>query len=116
MSAPGPMSDEAADNALRFLHENAREAGKVKAQIAYFDDFRKVALARLKREAPPELKSDAARDDWARMQSDYQDVLVARLAATERYEELMWKKTHAEATLDAWRTRNANVRGSSRMQ
>lgn len=110
-----PMSDEAAEAALHFLLTAAAEAGKVRAQIAYFDDFRKVVLARLKREAPPDCRSDAARDDWARTQQDYQDVLTARYAATERYEELLWHRTHAEATLESWRTKSANTRGAGRM-
>lgn len=110
------MSDDAADAALYFLLTAGKEAGQAKAQIAYFDDFRKVVLAELKRKAPPDCKSDAARDDWARTQPEYKEVLVARFAATERYEELQWQKTHAEATLDGWRTKSANTRGAGRMQ
>ena len=110
------MSDEAAEAALHFLLTAGKEAGQERAKIAYFDDLRKVVLARLKRSAPADLKSDAARDDWARTQKDYDDVLVARFEATKRYEELQWYKTHAEATLEAWRTKSANNRGAGRMQ
>jgi hypothetical protein len=110
------MGDEAADAALSFLLDNAEIAGKARAEMAYFEDYRKVVLARLKRQAPASERSDAAREAWARDQKDYQDVLVAKYAAIEKFESLSWKKTHAEATIEAWRTRNANNRGAGRMQ
>lgn len=115
MSRQDPMSDAAAEAALNFLLENAAEAGKARAQMVYFEDARKALLARLKRQAPKEIKSQEAREDWAREQTEYNDMILAKYAAIERFEELNWKKTHAEATLDAWRTKNANARGAGRI-
>lgn len=109
-----PMGDEAAEEALMFLHDHADEAGKARAEMAYFEDFRKVVLARLKRQAPE--KSEAARDAWAREQDEYRDVLVAKYAAIEKFEALSWKRTHAEATMSGWQTRNANTRGTGRIR
>jgi hypothetical protein len=116
MSKIDAMGDEAAEAALSFLHEKAEEAGAAKAQVAYLEDFRKVEIARLKRLAPAECRSDAARDDWARVHPDYQTVLDAKWEATKNLEALNWKKTHAEATIEAWRTKNANIRGTGRLQ
>lgn len=111
---PSPMGDEAAEAALLFLAENADAAGQARAQMIYMEHWRKSVLARLKRESPE--KTDSAREAWARAHVDYQTVLDAQWEATRVYEALNWKRTHAEATLDAWRTRNANLRGSNRMQ
>lgn len=111
---PSPMSDEAVEAALLFLADSAAEAGIARAQMAYMEDFRKVELARLKRESPE--KSEAAREAWARAHPDYKTVLVAKYAAIEKFEVLSWKKTHAEATIAAWQTRNANDRGAQRLR
>lgn len=92
---PSPMSDEAAEAALHFLLENAAAAGKARAQMVYFEDARKVLLARLKRQAPKDIKSQEAREDWAREQQEYQDMIVAKYAAIEQFETLSWRKTHA---------------------
>lgn len=108
------MSDEAVEAALLFLSEHAATAGKARAEMAYMEDWRKVVLSRLKRASTE--KSDAAREAWARAHPDYQEVLVAKYAAIEQYETLSWKKTHAEATLAAWQTRNANDRGAQRLR
>lgn len=116
MSARDPMGDEAAQAALDFLHQNAEAAGQARAQMIYLENFRKCELARLKREAPPDAKSDAAREAWARTHPEYRTVLDAQWEAIKAFEMLSWRKTHAEATLDAWRTKNANQRGAGRMQ
>jgi hypothetical protein len=109
-----PMGDAAAEDALMFLHDHAEEAGQARAQMTYLENFRKTELCRLKREAPD--KTDAAREAWARSHPDYRTVLDAQWEAIRKYEMLSWKRTHAEATLDAWRTKNANTRGAGRMQ
>lgn len=111
---PSPMSDEAVEAALLFLSGSAEEAGVARAQMAYMEDFRKSELARLKRISPE--KSDAAREAWARDHKDYRTVLEAKWEAIKNYEVLSWKKTHAEATLAAWQTRNANDRGAGRLR
>ena len=82
--------------------------------MVYMEDLRKSTLAKLKRTSPE--KSDAAREDWARDQDEYRNVLIAKYAAIEKYEALSWKRTHAEATISAWQTKNANARGAGRFQ
>jgi hypothetical protein len=108
------MSDEAAEAALLFLVEKADEAGEARAQMIYLEHFRKSELARLKGASPA--KTDAAREAWARDHPEYRTVLDAQWEAVRKYEMLSWKRTHAEATISAWQTRNANSRGAGRMQ
>lgn len=109
-----PMGDAAAEDALHFLNDSAAEAGKAKAEAIYMARHRKIVLARLKRECQE--KTDAAREAWARAHPDYDAACVAEYAAIERQEALYWKRVAAEATLDGWRTKNANQRGAGRMQ
>lgn len=116
MNKPDPMGDAAAQAALDFLLENADAAGQARAQMIYMEHFRKVELARLKKEAPPDIRTDAAREGWARTHPDYLTVLDAQWEAVRIFESLSWRKTHAEATIEAWRTRAANQRGAGRMQ
>lgn len=110
-----PMSDESVEKALLFMVNSAPEAGAAKAQAIYMEHYRKVVLARLKREAPATEKSDAARDSWARAHAEYAEVLAAQYQAVARDTELYWKRVAAEAAIEAWRTKNANVRGAHRM-
>lgn len=109
-----PMGDAAAEDALHFLHDSAAEAGKAKAEATYMTRYRKIVLARLKRDSTE--KSDAARETWARAHPEYEAACVAEYAAIERQESLYWQRVAAEATLDGWRTKNANQRGAGRMQ
>lgn len=110
----GPMSDDAAEAALNFLLENAEAAGQARAQMIYMEHWRKSELARLKRASPE--KTDAAKEAWARAAPEYQVVLDAQWEATRVYESLSWRRTHAEATLESWRTKSANARGAIKMQ
>lgn len=103
-----PMGDAAAEEALRFLGGNADAAGVAKAQMIYLEHHRKSELARLKRLSTE--KTAEAREAWARDHADYRTVLEAQWEAVRAHETLAWRKAQAEATLDAWRTRNANNR------
>jgi hypothetical protein len=109
-----PMGDEAVDEALRFLNDFAEEAGVARAQVTYLENFRKITLARLRRESPE--KSIDARDNWARVHPEYMVVVDAQNAAIAKQETLFWKRTAAVATIEAWRTKNANVRGAHQMR
>lgn len=113
MSRPNPMSDEAVEAALNFLNDQADAAGVARAQMVSLEHFRKVELARLKRAAPE--KTDMAREAWARAHPDYRVALDAQWEAIKNYESLSWKRSHAEATISAWQTRNANSRAAGRV-
>lgn len=107
------MSDKAVEAALNFLNERADEAGVARAQMVSLEHFRKVELARLKRMSPE--KTDAGKEAWARAHADYRVALDAQWEAIKNYESLSWKRSHAEATISAWQTRNANSRAAGRL-
>lgn len=107
---PDPMGEEAVEAALRFLTESAHEAGVAQAQVKYLENFRKITLARLRRESPE--KSIDARDNWARTHQEYIDVVDAQNEAIAKQATLYWKRTAAEATISAWQTRSSNQRAA----
>ena len=105
------MSDESVEAAISFLNGFAEEAGVAKAQVTYLENFRKITLARLRRESPE--KSIDAKDGWARTHPEYMEVCMAQNEAIAKNETLFWKRTAAVATIQAWQTRSANQRGAS---
>lgn len=109
-----PMGDEAAETALLWLRKNARKAGTAKAQLVYMENYRKIVLNRLKMNSLA--KSDAAAETEARAHVDYEAACVALREAQEIHEEMYWKRIAAEATIEAWRSKNANQRGAERMR
>jgi hypothetical protein len=113
MNRKDPMSDESAEEALMFLVNNAEAAGIAKAHMTYMEHLRKTTLARLRRAAPD--KTEAGRDAWARAHPEYMEVLNAQTEAISAHETLFWKRIHAEATIESWRTRASNNRAAGRM-
>lgn len=109
-----PMGDEAAEDALHFLVDSAADAGRTKAEMIYMERHRQIVLAKLKQQS--DARSDAAKETWARTHPDYETACVAEYAAIEAHEALYWRRIAAEATIEAWRTRNANSRGAERMR
>lgn len=109
-----PMGDAAAEAALLFLGQQAEAAGVARAQTVYLEHHRKSELARLKRISTE--KTAEAREAWARDHPDYRLVLDAQWEAVRVWEVLMWKRTHAEATIEAWRSRGAQNRSADKMR
>ncbi len=109
-----PMSDDAAEAALRFLVTQAEAAGVAKAQMVYTENFRKIVLNRLK--AASNARSDAAAETEARAHPDYEAACQAQREAIEIHEAMFWTRIAAEATIEAWRSKNANHRGAERMR
>lgn len=109
-----PMGDEAAEAALRFLVENAEAAGIAKANVVYLEHHVKIVLNRLKKSSTA--RSDAASETEARAHPDYQVACEAERDAIKAHEAMYWKRIAAQATIEAWRTKNANHRGADRMQ
>jgi hypothetical protein len=111
---PDPMSDDAAEKALWYLRDNAGAAGVAKAQMVQMEAFVKISLNRLKLKSTA--RSDAAAETEARAHPDYEQACIAYSEAVSVHEELYWKRLAAEATIEAWRSRNANNRGADRMR
>lgn len=109
-----PMDDKAAEAALWFLRDNAEAAGVAKAQMTYAENWRKIVLNRLKRASTA--RTDAAAETEARAHPEYLAACEAQKEAIAAHETLFWKRIAAEATIEAWRSRNANNRGAERMR
>ena len=109
------VTDAMVEAALAALSlDTARHAGKAKADEVRADEARKAALSRLKRECNV-AKSNADREDWARVQPDYQQAVDRYADAAGRWEYHRDMRAKAEAILSAWQTENANERSSRRM-
>ncbi len=109
-----PMSDDAAEKALWYLRDNANAAGVAKSQVVQMEAFVKIVLNRLKQKSAA--RSDAAAETEARAHPEYEQAVLAYSGAVAVHEELYWKRLAAEATIEAWRSRNANNRGAERMR
>jgi hypothetical protein len=109
-----PMGDESAEAALWFLRDSAEKAGVAKAEVVYMENYRKIVLNRLKRASAA--RSDAAAETEARAHPEYLAVCEAQREAIAAHESLFWKRIAAEATIEAWRSSNANNRGAERMR
>lgn len=107
------MGDEAAEMALLWLRKNADKAGVAKAQMVYMENYRKIVLNRLKMKSTA--KSDAAAETEARAHPEYEAACVALREAMEVHEAMFWRRIAAEATIEAWRSRQATVRGAHKM-
>lgn len=111
---PDPMSDDAAEKALWYLRDNASAAGVAKAQVVQLEAFVKIVLNRVKLKSGA--RSDAAAETEARASDEYEQACKAYSEAVAVHEELYWKRLAAEATIEAWRSKNANQRGAERMR
>lgn len=110
------VTDEMVEAALAVLSiDTAKAAGKAKADEIRADEARKATLSRLKRECNV-AKSNADKEDWARVQPDYQQAVDRYADAAGRHEYYRDMRAKAEAVLGAWQTENANERAAGRMR
>ena len=108
------FSDEAAQKALDFLHFQAGEAAISRANRIYMEEFRKTVKANCM--AASQEKALAAQERDAYASPEYIAHLEAMRAAIELDEVHRWKMVAAQATIEAWRTHQANHRGLLKMQ
>lgn len=111
---PGPMSDAAAEAALWYLRNNAKKAGEAKAHVVYLENYVKIVLARCTRDSTA--RSVAAQEIDGKCHPDYLAAIEALKEAVIAEEEFRWKRIAAEATIESWRTKNANRRSEGKMQ
>ena len=108
-----PMSEQAADAALQFLRDTASKAGQAKAHVVYMENFVKVVKSQCMRES--DSRSVAGQEVDAYCNPKYLEALKAQKEAIEAHETLYWKRIAAEATIEAWRSRNATRRSEGKM-
>lgn len=102
------ISDEQVERALDYLRTNASKAAKAKAERIYMIEYRKVVKSNVMKQfinLPL-----AAQEREAYDSKEYREQLEAMKAAIEADEYHSWGLVAAQATLDAWRTQNANRR------
>ncbi len=102
------ISDADVEKALDFLREFAQQAGEARAAREYMDEYRHVIKSKIMREHPTE--SVAAQQAIAYADPRYALHLDAMKIAIEQDEFLRWKRSAAEAKIQAWQTMSANNR------
>jgi len=107
------VTDEQAENALEYLRTNAAKAAKAKAERVYMEEFRKTVKSMEMQKHMD--KAVTAQEREAYSSEVYQKHLEAMRTAIENDEYNRWGMVAATATLDAWRTENANRRGEQKI-
>jgi hypothetical protein len=107
------ITDQQAENALDYLRTNASKAAKAKAERVYLEEYRKTVKSN---EMQKHLEKPlAAQEREAYASEEYKAHLDAMREAIEKDEYNRWGMVAAQATLDAWRTENANRRGEMKL-
>lgn len=107
------ITDQQAENALEYLRLNASKAAKARAERIYMEEFRKTVKSNMMQRHIE--KPLAAQEREAYASPEYKTHLDAMREAIEADEYNRWGMVAATATLDAWRTEQANRRGESKI-
>lgn len=107
------VNDEQAERALDYLRLNANKAAKARAERVYCEEFRKTIKSLQMQEH--EGKAIGIQERNAYASPEYQQHLVALKDAVQMDEACRWGMVAAQATLDAWRTQQANKRTEAKI-
>jgi len=88
----------------------ASKYAKAKAEFDYIKEYRKSLKSILRQQAPPEFKTEAAKDDYAYSNQEYLDLLVGFKSADETAQENWWALERLKIEVEVWRTMQANDR------
>ncbi len=96
-----------AEKALHYLKDTDSEAAKLKANVAYLDEHRKIVKAQefLKCDGPIGI-----REQMAIASKAYEQAVLALQLGTEQYEVVKNRRFSAEQQIEIWRSENANRR------
>lgn len=108
------VTDNDVQKALDFLRHKAKAAAEAKAHRIYLVEYRKTMKANVMQMHLD--KPLAAQEREAYRSEEYIAHLDALKAAIENDVLHEWKRVAAEATIEAWRTQNANRRGEGKLQ
>jgi len=109
------VKDSQVDRALEILTDVNREAAKARAAHEYHSDMEKVLFAQLVQKAPDSLKSQGARETWARAHEDYEAHLAMKRELAEMDYTWRDRRSAAAAIIEMWRTEQSNERASRRV-
>jgi hypothetical protein len=108
------VTDDDVQKALDYLRTNAPKAAIAKANRIYMTEYRKTVKSNGMQE---HLKLPvAAQEREAYRTADYIAHLEAMREAIRQDVLNEWGRAAAEATIEAWRTYNANRRGEAKLQ
>ena len=99
--------------ALQFMHDNCEQLAEAKAQKEQLKEFKKIEAARLFLLAPK--GSVADRQAHALTQGSYLIVIDGEKEAIRKEHLLAMQFKTMEATIEVWRTMQANARTESRI-
>ncbi len=107
------LTTQDAEDALEFMHDNCVKLAEARAQKEQMKEFKKIESSRLFLEAPK--GSVADRQAWALSHESYKNLVNGEKVAIRRAYELSMRFKAAEATLEVWRTMQANARIEARV-
>jgi plasmid stabilization system protein ParE len=107
------VTDQDVEKAIDFLRHQANAAAEAKAHRIYMTEFRKVVKAKVMQRYINTPHTTQERNAYS--DPEYIAHLDAMKTAIERDIFHEWKRAAAEATIEAWRTHNANVRGERKL-
>lgn len=107
------ITDEKVEAAVDFLRTNGTKAAKAKAERIYVEEYRKVVKAQLMRERMSEPLG--GQESFAYSEQRYIDHLKVVRDAIQEDTAHHWAMKAAEATLEAWRTQQANERALGKL-
>jgi hypothetical protein len=107
------ITDDKAEAALEYLRVNAPKAARARAERVYMEEYRKTVKSNVMQQHLD--KALAAQEREAYASEEYKTHLEAMRDAIQADELNRWGMVAATATLDAWRTENANRRGEQKI-
>ena len=104
------MSDPL-ESRMQEFRETAKKYAAAQANREHLDEFKKSKLAILMKSAEAKgFSSAASQEREARAHPDYLTLLEGLRTAVEQAESLRWELRITEWAIEAWRTKQANMR------
>jgi esterase/lipase superfamily enzyme len=107
------VTDADVEKAIDFLRFEANKAAEAKAHRIYMTEYRKVVKANVMQRFINQPHTTQERNAYS--DAEYVAHLKAMKEAIEKDVFYEWKRGAAEATIEAWRTHNANKRGEGKL-
>jgi hypothetical protein len=102
------IDDTAVESAVDWLLKNAPEAGRLRGERVYCEEYRKSLKAILASQANE--NAEAAKERWAYAHSEYQIHLERLRDAVTADEVNRAQRATAELRIEVWRTQSSNNR------
>ena len=106
------ITTDQVEAAVDWLRDNAKAAGRARANREHLDNYSKVVKSRLMGERLSEPVN--AREQHAYGHSEYEKHLEGLRVAIEEDEAMRWLMKAAEAKIEVWRTEQANLRAEGK--